>query len=105
MEEELGDLEVLKEDLGCANSVSNGVVGRLSQQHRVFSRVDLELLEDVSPHGLHVFPVLDHSVFHWVVKFQDALDLLSLLSNESLLFVCSEHDSFVLGTAHTKLAR
>ena len=74
MEEKLGHLEILEEDLGSSDSVTNGVIGRLRQQHWVFSGINLELLEHVPPNSLHVLPVLDDSVLHGIAQLENSLE-------------------------------
>ena len=68
MEEELRHLEVFEKHLGCSDPVADGVVGRLCQKYWVFTRIDFELLEDLPPDGLHVVPVLDDAMVHWVAQ-------------------------------------
>ena len=74
MEEKLGNLEILEEDLSSSDSVTNGVIGRLRQQHWVFSGINLELLENVSPNSLHILPVLDDTVLHWIAQLEYSLE-------------------------------
>lgn len=100
MEEKLRHLEVLKENLRCLDSIADRVVRWLCQKHWVFSRVDLELVEDMPPNSLHVLPVLHDSVLHRVRQLQDATEFLGLLSNVAFLLISGEHDSFVLGASH-----
>ena len=100
MEEKLWHLEGFEEHLRCSNPVSNRVVGWLCQKHRVFTRVDLELLEDVPPNGFHVFPVLDDTVVHRVTQLEDALELFGLLADKTLRVIRCKHDTFVLGTSN-----
>ena len=64
MEEKFGDLEVLKEHLSCTNPIANRVIGRFGQHYWVFSRVDIQQLEYVSPDSLHIIPILHNSVLH-----------------------------------------
>ena len=68
MEEELRNIERLKEHLSSSNSVANGVVRRLSQEYRVVLRVHFELFENVPPDCFHLIPVFDYTVFDWVVQ-------------------------------------
>jgi hypothetical protein len=53
----------------------------------VFSWIDLQLVKNVSPDRLHFFPVLYDSVLNRVVELDDALVLLSLLSDEELVLL------------------
>lgn len=82
VEEKLWYLEVLKENLRRLDSVSNRIVGRFCQKNRVFSRVDLEFIENMPPNGFHVLPILDDSVLHGVRQLQDASEFL-LISQDS----------------------
>lgn len=83
VEEKLGYLKDIEEGLRCLDSVSNWVVRGLCQQHWVFSRVDLELIEDMSPDGLHIVPVLDHAVLHRVRQLQNAAEFLLFSGKQS----------------------
>lgn len=74
MEEELGNLELLKEHLCRTDAVSDWIVRRLSQKHWVLSWVHLQFVEDVSPDLLHIVPILNDAMFHRVRKFKDALE-------------------------------
>ena len=126
MEEEFWYLELLKEHLSCPDAIANRIVGRFSQKHGVLSRVDLQLVEDVSPDLLHVVPVLDDAVLHRVGQLEDALEFLlhressdrcelvdsgtimeketySLLTDEPLLLLSREHDPLVLGSTNTTI--
>ena len=48
----------------------------------MFPGIDLELLEDVSPDCLHVIPVLNDTVIHWVGQLEDALEFLLKSHND-----------------------
>ena len=76
VEEKLGHLEVFKEHLRRADPISNGVIRGLCQQHWVFARVDLKLIENMSPDGFHIIPILDNPVVHRVAQLEDALEFL-----------------------------
>jgi hypothetical protein len=68
----------------------------------MFSWVDLELIEDVSPDGLHLLPVADDSMLNRVVKLDNTFVFLRLLPDEELvLFECIDHDLLVLRTTNT----
>ena len=68
MEEELWNIERLKEHLCSSNSVANWVVGRLSQEDRMVFWVNFELFENVPPNCFHLIPVFDDTVLNWVVQ-------------------------------------
>ena len=68
-------------------TIGNRVVRWFSQQHTVFSWIDLQLVKDVSPDRLHFFPVFYDSVLNRVVELDDALVLLGLLSDEELVLL------------------
>ena len=74
VEEKLRHLELVKEHSRRAQPILDRVIGRLRQQHRVLSDVDLELVEHVTPDLLHVVPVLDNAVIHRVLQLQNALE-------------------------------
>ena len=74
MEEKLGDLEVFKKHLGRSDPIANRVIRWFSQQDWVFSRIDIECFEYVSPDCFHVVPVLDHTMFHRVTQLQNAFE-------------------------------
>ena len=99
MEEKLGYLEVLKEHLCRSDSVSDRVIGRFCQKDRVFSRVDIKVLKDLPPDGLHVLPILHDAMIHWIAQSQNSLVFFSILANKSFHFVCGEHDAFVFGAS------
>lgn len=102
LEEQVGNTESFEEHLRGLDTVADGIVGRLSQQHAMFSWVDLELIEDVSPDGLHLLPVADDSMLNRVVKLDNTFVFLRLLPDEELvLFECIDHDLLVLRTTNT----
>ena len=76
MEEEFRYLELLEEHLSGANTITNRIIGWFRQKHRVLSRVDFQLVENVSPDLLHVVPVLNHAMLHRVRQLEDALEFL-----------------------------
>ena len=76
MEEELGYLEVFKEHLRSFDPIADRVIGWLSQQHRVFSRIDFEFFKDMSPDSFHIIPILYHAMLHRVLQLQNALEFI-----------------------------
>lgn len=102
LEEQVGNAKSFEEHFRGVDAIADGIVGRFSQQHAMFSWVDFELIEDVSPDGLHLLPVADNSMLNRVVKLDNAFVFLRLLPDEELvLFECIDHDLLVLRTTNT----
>ena len=74
MEEKLGNLEILKEHLSCTDSISYRVIGRFSEQYRVFPRIYIKQIKNMSPNCFHIVPVLNNAVIHWVAQLENALE-------------------------------
>ena len=104
LEKQIWDSESLEKNLRHLDPVCYWIVRRFGQQHSVFSWVHLEFIKDMSPNSFHLFPVLDNSMLNGVIKFDDPLILLCLLSNKVLvLFQCVYHDSLMFWLANTTI--
>merc|ERR1719427_801972 len=87
-----GHVEGLKHDLGHLLTVSLGVERSLSQKDGLFLRSNTELIvESVVPDLLHVIPVGDDSMLHWVLQSKDTSLGLSLISNIGILLSHTNH--------------
>merc|ERR1719397_1583944 len=94
-------VEGLEHDLGHLLTVSLGVEGSLSKEDRLLLRGNTELIvEGVVPDLLHVIPVGDDSVLHWVLEGEDTSLGLSLISYIGILLSHTNHHSLVAGTAN-----
>jgi len=90
---EVGDGEVLEEDLDHLLSVGLGVHGSLSQESIVLFGVDSELIEiAVMPDLLHIVPRGDNTVLDGVRELQDTSLGLSLLTDIDILLLGTNHD-------------
>ena len=69
MEEDLGHVKGLEEELGSPDSVLYWVVWRLSQKDWVFLRIAFQIFEHVAPYCFHFVPVLHDSVLDRVTQF------------------------------------
>ena len=67
----------------------------------MFSRIDIKVFEDLPPDGLHVLPILDDTMIHWIAQSQNSLVFFSILANKSFHFISSKHDAFVFRAADT----
>mmetsp|Transcript_52227 Transcript_52227/g.137920 ORF Transcript_52227/g.137920 Transcript_52227/m.137920 type:complete len:298 (-) Transcript_52227:40-933(-) len=56
----------------------------------------------VAPDKLHVIPVLNDPMRHWILQCQDATELLSLCPNEDVSFRGTGHDPSVLWPADVR---
>jgi len=102
LEEQVRNAEGFKELFCSFDPVANWVVRWLCQQHAVFSWVDLELIEDVAPDGLHLFPVSDDAVLHWVVELDNPLVFVRLMADKVFIIVQRvDHDLLVLRSTHS----
>merc|ERR1719427_1139619 len=96
-----GHVEGLKHDLGHLLTVSLGVERSLSKKDRLFLRGNTEfIVEGVVPDLLHVIPVSDDSMFHWVLEGKDTSLGLSLISNIGILLSHTDHHTLVARTAN-----
>merc|ERR1712055_723832 len=94
-----GHVEGLKHDLSHLFTVSLGVEGSLSKEDRLFLRGNTEfIVEGVVPDLLHVIPVSDDSMLHWVLEGKDTSLGLSLVSNIGILLSHTNHHTLVAGT-------
>jgi hypothetical protein len=88
------------------NAIVNIAVGRFSEQDRVLLRVDIKLLEYVTPDLFHIVPVLncivDGSMLNRVPQFTNSFVLLySFLTDKIFLFERINHDLLMLGGTNT----
>jgi len=100
LEEDLGSAELLKEDVCGFDAIAVWVEWRLRQQDRVLLRRHLQLVEHVSPELLHIVPVLNNTMLDWIIKFKNALVLVSRVSDECVLLILSDHYFLVDGSAN-----
>jgi len=89
---ELGNVEVLEEDLDHSLSVLLGVSWGLSEEGTLLVGGDAKLLVvAVMPDLLHVIPVVDDTMFNWIVELENTSLLLGLFSDIAiLLFGCGD---------------
>merc|ERR1719397_550616 len=94
-------VEGLKHDLGHLLTVSLGVEGSLSKEDRLFLRGNTEfIVEGVVPDLLHVIPVSDDSMLHWVLEGKDTSLGLGLISYIGILLSHTNHHSLVARTTN-----
>jgi len=94
---ELGNVEVLEEDLDHSLSVLLWVSWGLGKEGTLVIGGDAKLLiVAVMPDLLHVVPVVDDTVLNWVVKFEDTSLLLSFLTNVAILLLGGGDNRFLL---------
>merc|ERR1711874_441134 len=94
-----GHVESLEHDLGHLLTVSLWVEWSLSEEDRLLLRGNTELIvEGVVPDLLHVIPVSDDSMLHWVLEGEDTSLGLSLISNIGILLSHSNHHTLVART-------
>jgi hypothetical protein len=104
LEEQIRNAKSVEKLLCRLDTVANGVVRWFSQQHTMFFGVDFELVKDIPPDSLHLFPVLDDAMLDGVVQLDDSLILFRLLTDEELVLLqCVDHDLLVLRPTHTSL--
>lgn len=85
LEKQRRHVERLKEDLRRLNSILVRIQWRFCEQNGVFLGRDAELVVDVSPEELHVFPVFDDAVLHGVVYLEQASVFVCLVAYENVL--------------------
>lgn len=68
MEEQLRHIEGFKEHLSDFDSVADWVVWRFGEKDGMLFRVNFEIFEDIAPYCFHLIPILDDSVFDWIVQ-------------------------------------
>merc|ERR1719470_441589 len=96
-----GHVEGLKHDLGHLLTVSLWVEGSLSEEDRLLLWSNAELIvEGVVPDLLHVIPVSDDSMHHWVLEGEDTSLGLSLISNIGILLSHTNHHTLVARTSN-----
>merc|ERR1712055_549537 len=96
-----GHVEGLEHDLGHLLPVSLGVEGSLSQEDRLLLRGYTQLIvEGVVPDLLHVIPVGDDSMLHWVLEGEDTPLGLCLITNIGVLLTHTYHHTLVAGAAN-----
>merc|ERR1719153_1024464 len=94
-------VEGLEHDLGHLLTVSFWVERSLSQKDRLFLRGNTELIvKGVVPNLLHIIPVSDDSMLHWVLEGKNTSLGLSLISNIGILLSHTNHHTLVAGTSN-----
>ena len=79
---ELGNVEVLEHDLDHSLSVFLGISWGFSQENTLVVWGDAKLLIiTMMPNFLHIVPVVDDTVFNWVVEFEDTSFFLGFLTD------------------------
>merc|ERR1719219_1393163 len=96
-----GHVEGLKHDLGHLLSVGLWVQGSFSEKDRLLLRGNTEfIIEGVMPDLLHVIPVGNDSMLHWVLEGEDTSLGLSLVTNIGILLSHTNHHTLVTGTSN-----
>merc|ERR1712055_1173617 len=96
-----GHVGGLEHDLGHLLTVSLGVEWSLSEEDRLFLGGNTEfIVEGVMPDLLHIIPVGDDSMLHWVLEGEDTSLGLSLISNIGILLSHTNHHTLVARTAN-----
>jgi hypothetical protein len=95
------NVEGLEHDGSHLFSVVLGVQRSLSQKNGMLFRGNTELVvEGVMPDLLHIVPVGDHTVFNGVFQLEDTSLGLSLITDEAVFGIHTDHDSGVLGSSN-----
>merc|ERR1719431_2381107 len=96
-----GHVEGLEHNLGHLLPVGLGVERSLSKEDRLFLRGNTEfIVEGVVPDLLHVIPVSDYSMLHWVLEGKDTPLGLGLISYIGILLSHTNHHSLVARTTN-----
>ena len=96
-----GGVEGLEHDLGHLLPVGLGVEWSLSEEDGLLLGGHTQLVvEGVVPDLLHVVPVGDDAVLHWVLEGEDSSLGLGLVSHVGVLLSHADHHSLVTGTSH-----
>merc|ERR1711970_33738 len=94
-------VEGFKHDLSHLLTVSFGVEGSLSEENRLFLRGNTELIiESMMPDLLHIIPVGDDTMLHWILESKDTSLGLCLISNIGILLTHTNHHTLVAGTSN-----
>ena len=72
MEEQLGHIKLLKEDLGNSVSIVKWIVWRLSQQYRMMFWVNFKFIENLTPYSLHCFPIPDYAMLNGITQLDES---------------------------------
>merc|ERR1712158_62212 len=89
-------VEGFKHDLGHLFPVGLGVEGSFCQEDWLLLRCNTKLIvEGVVPDLLHVIPVGDDAMLHWVLQGEDTPLGLSLISNIGVFLAHTNHDTLV----------
>merc|ERR1719365_212740 len=96
-----GHVEGLEHDLSHLLPIGLGVEGSLGEKDRLFLRGNTEfIVEGVVPDLLHVIPVGDNSMFHWVLEGEDTSLGLGLIPNIGILLTHTHHHTLVSGSTN-----
>merc|ERR1719193_824572 len=94
-------VEGLEHDLGHLLTVSLGVEGSLSKKDRLLFRGNTEfIVKGMVPDLLHVIPVGNDSMLHWVLEGKDTSLGLGLISYICILLSHTNHHSLVARTTN-----
>lgn len=105
LEEDLGRAELLEEDVCRLRSIVVRVERWLSKKDGMLLGRHLQLVEYVAPKLLHIIPISDDTVLDGIVQFENALELVSRLTNERVLLILRDHDLLVNGSTNTTYAK
>merc|ERR1719228_2921285 len=98
-----GHVEGLEHDLGHLLPVCLGVEGSLSQEDGLLLRGNTQLIvEGVVPDLLHVVPVGDDAMLHWVFQGEDTSLGLGLVSDIRILLSHAHHDTLVTRATYNR---
>jgi hypothetical protein len=62
---------------------------------------DSQLVEEsMMPNSFHIIPIVDDTIFNWILKCQDTSLGLSLITNVGFLAVHTNHNSLVLRSSN-----
>ena len=81
MEKEFGHLKLVEENSCCFDTIADWVVRGLRQHHRVLSWIDFQFFKDMPPDCLHIVPVLNYTVLHWIAQLENALEFFLYVNN------------------------
>lgn len=84
LEEDLGDAELLEENVGSFSAVIVRIKWWICQQNGMLFRRDLELIENMAPKCFHVIPVGDDTVLNRVVELEDSAVFVLYIKIENI---------------------
>ena len=81
MEKEFGHLKLVEENSCRFDTIADWIVRGLCQHHRVLSWINFQFLKDMPPDCLHIVPVLNYTVLHWIAQLENALEFFLYIHN------------------------